>query len=55
MFISLLSYLFLMVLEKKKERQCKQILPYTFVPFDNGVKYLGFHLKPNDYRFRDWL
>jgi hypothetical protein len=32
---------------------------YSFFPFeiralDDGLKYLGFNLKPNDYRKEDW-
>jgi hypothetical protein len=25
------------------------------IKLDQGMKYLGFHLKPNDYRVNDWL
>jgi hypothetical protein len=24
-------------------------------PLDNGLKYLGYHLKPNDYRVVEWM
>ena len=30
-------------------------LPFQIRDLDEGIKYLGFHLKPNDYRKVDWL
>ena len=38
-------------LEEERERLFMWILPYNFVPFNNGEKYLGFHLKPSNFRF----
>jgi hypothetical protein len=37
----------------------EELAHYTFFPFerralDDGLKYLGFNLKPNDYRKEDW-
>jgi len=29
-------------------------LPFQIEPLDGGLKYLGFHLKPNSYRMEDW-
>jgi len=40
------------VLEEELESQLTQIFPFT--PFDNGLRYLGFHLKPNYYIFKVW-
>jgi hypothetical protein len=31
------------------------IFPYKFVDISEGFRYLGFFLKPTDYRFVDWL
>ena len=31
-----------------------QILPFHASSFNNEVKYIGFMLKPNDYRFEYW-
>lgn len=42
-------------MEEDRVRQSRLVLPFTSVPFDDGVQYLGFKLEPNDYRFRDWL
>jgi hypothetical protein len=30
-------------------------LPFRVFDLDEGLKYLGFQLKPNDYRKTDWL
>jgi len=30
-------------------------LPFHIEPMDGGLKYLGFHLKPNSYRKEDWM
>jgi hypothetical protein len=32
----------------------KQIFPFMTIDFSEGIKYLGFHLKPNDYRKYHW-
>jgi hypothetical protein len=32
----------------------KSTFSYEQKPFDEGMKYLGFHLKPNNYRKEDW-
>ena len=31
-----------------------RIFPYNSAGLDVGMNYLGFHLKPNDYRKNDW-
>jgi hypothetical protein len=31
-----------------------KIFPFQRAAFQGGFKYLGFQLKPNDYRKRDW-
>jgi hypothetical protein len=36
------------------KRQIAQIFPMKMEPLDNGVKYLGFILKPNNYTKGDW-
>jgi hypothetical protein len=30
-------------------------LPFQVLELDVGLKYLGFQLKPNDYRKTDWM
>jgi hypothetical protein len=35
--------------------QIKDIMSITCNEFEQGFKYLGFYLKPNKYRFEDWL
>jgi hypothetical protein len=32
----------------------KSLFPFEILNFQEGIKYLGFHLKPNDYRKSDW-
>lgn len=33
----------------------QQKFQFQFLNFDNGLKYLGFHLKPNNYKKIDWI
>jgi hypothetical protein len=42
-------------LEGEVERKISQALPLFSGSFDLGIKYLGFHLKPHDYKYLDWL
>jgi hypothetical protein len=35
-------------------RRLEQLFPMKIEPLDVGVKYLGFHLKPNYYKKDDW-
>jgi hypothetical protein len=35
--------------------QLKNILPFALSDIDDGIKYLGFELKPNSYGYVDWL
>ena len=35
------------------EKQFNGVLPFTSVPFENGLKYTGLFLKPIDYRYKD--
>jgi hypothetical protein len=32
----------------------KALFPFAKKPIDEGLKYLGFHLKPNSYTKSDW-
>jgi hypothetical protein len=32
----------------------KRIFPFEYKEMEEGLKYLGFHLKPNRYRKEDW-
>ena len=40
----------------REEERCEfvRIFPYNSVGLDDGLIYLGFHLKSNDYRKHDW-
>jgi hypothetical protein len=45
------------VFNEVKEEQVRNILlvfPYQKVDLQSSFKYLGFSLKPNNYRMRDW-
>jgi hypothetical protein len=35
--------------------QMRTLFPFALVDFDVSLKYLGFHLLPNSYFFKDWL
>jgi hypothetical protein len=37
-------------MEEEVEDYYKAFFPYTTLDFQEGIKYLGFQLKPNDYR-----
>jgi hypothetical protein len=43
------------VLEEEVKMQVLNLFPMNYVELDQGVKYLGFKLKPNDYKYVDWL
>jgi hypothetical protein len=43
------------VLEKEVKMQFLNLFPMNSIELDQGVKYLGFKLKPNDYKYVDWL
>jgi hypothetical protein len=34
--------------------QLIEFLPFSCISIDEGVKYLGFKIKPNSYYFDDW-
>ena len=40
-------------LREEERREFERIFPYNSVGLDDGLTYLGFHLKPNDYRKHD--
>jgi len=40
-------------MEKEVEIFFKIVFPYKTLDFQEGIKYLGFHLKPNDHRKLD--
>ena len=40
--------------EEEDIRTILKIFPFSQVDFQEGVKYLCFLLKPNDYRKNDW-
>ena len=35
-------------------RRFLTLFPFLFTPLDDGLKYLGFRLKPNCYKKEDW-
>ena len=32
-----------------------QLFSFDILPLDQGFRYLGFFLKPNDYKIEDWI
>ena len=36
------------------QRYFQALFPYQQLPLDDGIKYLGFRLKPNCYKKEDW-
>jgi hypothetical protein len=32
----------------------RSILPFKAIPFDSGIKYLSFDMKPDNYCVQDW-
>jgi hypothetical protein len=41
-------------MESEDEEIYRRLFPYTFQEFSEGLKYLGFNLKPNNYLKKDW-
>jgi hypothetical protein len=41
-------------MEEEVEAFFKIVFPYKTLEFQEGIKYHGFHLKPNDHRKSDW-
>jgi hypothetical protein len=41
-------------MEEELEAFFKIVFPYKTLDFREGIKYLGFHLKPNDHWKSDW-
>jgi hypothetical protein len=39
---------------KHEHEYFSQLFPYQVIDMDQGLKYLGFHLKPNLYKKGDW-
>ena len=42
------------LMEPKEVLIYKALFPFAENPLDEGLKYLGFHLKPNSYTKSDW-
>jgi hypothetical protein len=43
------------LMEEEELGVYKEFFTYETNPFDEGLKYLGFHLKPNNYKKEDWV
>jgi len=41
------------LIEEEEVGYYKEYLPFESNPFDEGLKYLGFHQKPNRYKNKD--
>jgi hypothetical protein len=41
-------------MEREEEEIYQMLFPFTIHDFSEGLKYLGFHLKPNNYLKEDW-
>lgn len=48
------SFISMFGLEAEDLRYCLSIFPYKVEYFDVGMKYVGFHIKPNGYLNSDW-
>jgi hypothetical protein len=42
-------------LEDEIKTQIKYLFPINYSDLDQGIKYLGFKLEPNDYKYADWI
>jgi hypothetical protein len=42
-------------LEEEEIESYMTLFPFEVRDFDDGIKYLGFHLKPNNYKNIDWM
>jgi hypothetical protein len=42
-------------MEAEEIRYFAALLPFHVMNLDEGMKYLGFYLKPNNHRKADWL
>ena len=42
------------LLSTEQERVLKELFPFHTIDFEEAIHYLGFFIKPNDYRKRDW-
>ena len=43
------------LLSEDEEQELMTLFPFNIQRLDGGLKYLGFFLKPNDYRKQDWV
>jgi hypothetical protein len=41
-------------MEREEEEIYQSLFHFTFQDFSEGLKYLGFHLNPNNYLKKDW-
>ena len=38
------------LLSREEERVLSELLPFHTIAFEEGIHYVGFFIKPNDYR-----
>ena len=43
------------LLNKDEEQELLTLFPFNIERLDEGLKYLGFFLKSNDYKKQDWV
>ena len=48
------SYLTLFLLKDNEAQRYTTLFPFETKLLDDGLKYLGFYLKPNGYKKNDW-
>jgi len=41
-------------MEREEEDSYRRLFPFTIQDFSGGLKYLGFHLTPNNYHKEEW-
>ena len=43
------------LLSREEEQVLSNLFPFHTTSFEEGLHYMGFFTKPNDYRKRDWV
>ena len=50
-----MSYVIYHSIKDYEISQIKYLLPFNFSHIEEGIKYLGFRVKPNKYVTKDWF
>lgn len=49
------SFFLYNIIQEEELQSLKAMFPIEFIPLNEGFKYLGYFLKPNNYKKADWL